>query len=179
MEGAGKKRKKSSEFRETKRAKKNKLNEDLNNNNIETNVAADVNDDSVNNDSQENILFRSPLQKKTRRLRKSKTELNSQQSAVSRTPVLGTSTAQVCAQVTPAALGNTKENNVTPHMDELLQKIAFDEACRAPHKKYAEDVVPETEKLKAMAAGRRVTRSLMSSKGAAEKENMQGKQSAR
>jgi len=71
------------------------------------------------------------------------------------------SKASGMAQKTPDITNPSSTDYTTPQMDELLQKITMEEANKAPHKKKMDRDINTQEKLQAVSAGRRVTRSLM------------------
>ena len=67
------------------------------------------------------------------------------------------------AQATPLVTAlSTAENYTTPQMDEVLQKLAINEANKAPQKRRrSQEMASVDEIVKATVSGRRVTRSLM------------------
>ncbi|XP_053399744.1 uncharacterized protein LOC123557432 isoform X2 [Mercenaria mercenaria] len=63
---------------------------------------------------------------------------------------------------TPQVSSVAEEAYTTPQMDEVLQKMTINEAKKAPQKqKYSYESANQLEKMKAVASGRRVTRSLV------------------
>ena len=174
--------------RKNKRAKKVSSNEDINmdvsyahNEQIETvgNKLSGTDEIQEVQGNKENVesteVFKSPLPdavkpSKGRRGRK-RTKVD-KKCAEMTTPV--GSSSKLIQLVTPTVSHNMNigHNYTTPQMDEVLQQITLEAASKAPQKKReSAPNATDLEKLRALTAGRRVTRSLIAAKEAIEKKS--------